>query len=81
MAETKDFTCRVCGAQFDARVKLDKHNRREHGAHGQYSESGSEPYGDAGTPSSGKPDRSGMGSGGTPERDSSRQGSNGRWED
>ncbi len=33
MAEIKDFTCRTCGAQFDGRDKLDKHNRREHGAH------------------------------------------------
>ena len=33
MAETKDFTCRTCGAQFDGRDKLDQHNRREHGAH------------------------------------------------
>lgn len=32
MAKIKDFTCRTCGAQFDARDKLDKHNRREHGA-------------------------------------------------
>lgn len=42
MAEMKDFTCRACGAQFDTRDRLDRHNRREHGAQGQ------EMYGDRG---------------------------------
>jgi hypothetical protein len=43
MAEMKDFTCRTCGAQFDGRAKLDKHNRREHGAHIQQSSADSGP--------------------------------------
>ena len=43
MTEIKDFTCRTCGAQFDGRDKLDKHNRREHGAHIQQSSGESGP--------------------------------------
>lgn len=43
MAEIKDFTCRTCGAQFDGRDKLDKHNRRQHGAHIQQSSGDSGP--------------------------------------
>jgi hypothetical protein len=30
MAGPQEFTCRACGAQFDSRDKLDKHNKREH---------------------------------------------------
>jgi hypothetical protein len=30
MAGPKDFTCSECGAQFDSRDKLDRHNQREH---------------------------------------------------
>ncbi|MEW5916107.1 MAG: hypothetical protein AB1762_06865 [Gemmatimonadota bacterium] len=30
MAGPQEFTCRACGAQFDSREKLDKHNKREH---------------------------------------------------
>ena len=40
MAETKDFTCRACGAQFDTRDSLDQHNRREHGAQSQGGQQG-----------------------------------------
>ena len=49
MAETKDFTCRACGAQFDSRDKLDQHNRREHGTQGQAGGGGQQSYGDSGT--------------------------------
>lgn len=49
MAEIKDFTCRTCGAQFDRRDKLDKHNRRDHGAHIQQSS------GDSGSQRGGQP--------------------------
>jgi hypothetical protein len=37
MAEIKDFTCRACGAQFDTRETLDRHQRREHGVQGKES--------------------------------------------
>jgi hypothetical protein len=43
MAEIKDYTCRTCGAQFDARDKLDKHNRRDHGVPIQQSSGDSAP--------------------------------------
>jgi hypothetical protein len=29
MADSK-ITCRACGAEFDSREQLEKHNRREH---------------------------------------------------
>jgi hypothetical protein len=30
MAGPQEFTCRACGAQFDSREKLDRHDKREH---------------------------------------------------
>jgi len=46
MAETKDFTCRACGAQFDSRDKLDQHNKREHGTQGTEGGSSGQQYGE-----------------------------------
>jgi len=30
MAGPQEFTCRACGAQFDSREKLERHDKREH---------------------------------------------------